>query len=169
MQPELLILEPNGWMPNNPCSPVILYRRVAGGEREALAREFEKRFGTHGWPPQWRDTVYDYHHYHSAAHEALGIAAGNATLALGGPNCAKVHVAAGDVLVLPAGTGHCRSEASSDFLVVGAYPAGQEWDICREAPSPAQRESLLTLPAPREDPVEGPGGLLTRIWRAKDL
>lgn len=169
MYTELLILEPNDWVPNNPRFPVIVYRQVAEGARETLAREFETRFKSHGWPPQWRDTIYDYHHYHSTAHEALGIAAGKATLMLGGPNAAKVEVEGGDVLVLPAGTGHCRTEASVDFLVVGAYPAGQEWDICREAPSPDQRQRIMSLAAPESDPVEGPGGLLTRIWRPEGL
>jgi len=169
MQTELHIFERNDWVPNNPSLPVILYRHAAEGEPEALAREFEKRFDKHGWPPQWRDTIYDFHHYHSTAHEALGIAAGNATLALGGPNSAKVEVAQGDVLILPAGTGHCRIDASEDFLVVGAYPAGQNWDICRDAPSPDQSRRILSLAAPPEDPVEGRGGLLTRIWRPLGL
>jgi uncharacterized protein YjlB len=82
---EEFLLEANGWVPNNPTLPVIVYRAVEHGDCEEIARAFDKRFADHGWPPDWRDTVYDYHHYHSTAHEALGVAAGKATLELGGP------------------------------------------------------------------------------------
>ncbi|MDA8049411.1 MAG: hypothetical protein M0002_05300 [Rhodospirillales bacterium] len=30
----------------------------------------------------------------------------------------------GDVVVIPAGVGHCAKKASADLLIVGAYPAG---------------------------------------------
>jgi len=162
--PETFLLTENDWVPNNPSSPILVYRDLASGDREDLARHVETRFAHHGWPPQWRDTIYDYHHYHSTAHEALGIAAGTTTLTLGGPGGRVVAVAAGDVLVLPVGTGHCRTAASADFLVVGAYPEGQDWDICREAPSPEARERIATFPAPACDPVTGAS--LTDRWPA---
>ncbi len=60
--PETFILTENDWVPNNPALPILVYRELAGGDCEELARHFEGRFAEHGWPPQWRDTIYDYHY-----------------------------------------------------------------------------------------------------------
>ncbi|MDX3910686.1 MAG: cupin domain-containing protein [Sphingobium sp.] len=129
-------------------------------EGERAAQQFEKMFADHGWPPQWRDTIYDYHHYHSTAHEALGVAAGTGTLMLGGPDGREITVRAGDALVLPVGTGHRRLEVSDDFLVVGAYPQDQDWDICRKAPTDDMRRHIRALAIRTRDPVGGAPGVL---------
>jgi uncharacterized protein YjlB len=164
VQPETLRLERNGWMPNNPDLPVLIYRATAKGSPEQLAASMEGQFQKNGWPPQWRNGVYDFHHYHSTAHEVLGFAGGRARLMLGGPNGHEVVMQTGNVLVLPTGTGHCCLEASSDFLVVGAYPPDQNWDICRTEPSPVAVARMKQLPFPESDPVSGEGGALGRLW-----
>jgi uncharacterized protein YjlB len=156
---------PGDRIPNHPSFPVLIYRGVgAAADGPGAARAL---FGEHGWGGSWVDGVFDFHHFHSTSHEALAVVAGAATLELGGPQGAAFDVAAGDVLVLPAGTGHRRATARDGFTVVGAYPAGQEdYDLLR-GDDPGEvvgaRERIAALPAPPEDPVGGAG---VREWAA---
>jgi uncharacterized protein YjlB len=145
-------------IPNHPRFAVLLYRgtglRDAGAAREG--------FAANGWTGAWVDGVFDFHHFHSTSHEVLAVVAGGATLELGGPQGRAFEVAAGDVVVLPAGTGHRRAAADGAFTVVGAYPEGQEdYDLLREADD-AARERIAKLDAPPSDPVGGEG---VATWR----
>lgn len=144
-----------GPIPNHPRFPVLLYRDVDVADVEA-------RFARHGWIGAWTNGVFDFHHFHSTSHEVLAVVAGRATLELGGPDGEAFDVTAGDVLVLPAGTGHRRAASGNGFTVIGAYPAGQEdYDLLREADD-AARERLAAVPVPEQDPVGGDG---VASWR----
>jgi uncharacterized protein YjlB len=160
--PEILHFAPSGGIPNNPHLPALLYRGALAAKAGPAAHE--KLFARSGWPPRWRDGVYDFHHFHTTAHEGLGIAAGGARLLLGGPSGQVVTVAAGDVVLLPAGTGHRLLEATVGFLVVGAYPLGQSADLERGPATAAMIRSIATLPFPDGGPI-GSDETYGRLWR----
>jgi uncharacterized protein YjlB len=161
-QVETHTFEGAGGIPNSPL-PVLLYHEVDAARE---ASECEKRFARNGWLGAWVDGIYSFHHFHSTAHEVLGIVAGSAAVVLGGPSGHRFDVRRGDVLVLPAGTGHCNAGSSDDLLVVGAYPNGMRWDLRRG--DPAERDEVLAniaaVPLPETDPVHGQDGPLTEMW-----
>ncbi|MFS2160351.1 cupin [Pseudomonas sp. Pseusp122] len=169
-QPQKLWFSDDGLIPNSHF-PVLLYRDVPLASTDKAAG-LEQLFNEHDWPAQWRAQVFDFHHYHSTAHEVVGVACGKARLLLGGPSGQEIEVVAGDVLVLPAGTGHCSLEQSDDFLVVGAYPRGQDnYDIQRAEPAnhqPSLRR-IGEVGFPAADPVQGPEGALMSVWGAVSL
>ena len=125
-------------------------------------------FASHGWGHgMWRNGVYDFPHYHATVHEVLGIARGHARVRFGGTTGEELEVVAGDVAVLPAGTGHQRLAASGDLLVIGAYPPAGTYDLCR-ATAETRERALATIPRvplPATDPLYGADGPLVALWR----
>ena len=155
----------DGQFPNSTL-PVVIYKQVLPQDKVS-AEDLETLFERNGWPPQWRDTVFTFHHFHSQSHECLGIARGNATLRLGGPQGREFRVLAGDVVLIPAGVAHQRVTASSDFMVVGAYPPGQEnFDTLRGQPDdrPKADQNIAQVPLPATDPVGGQDGPVVEKW-----
>jgi uncharacterized protein YjlB len=165
---ETMTLALGSDVPNSPL-PVLLYRAAFAAGPD-LASEIEATFHRNGWRGLWRNGIFGYHHFHDDAHEVLGIAAGSARVQLGGEGGPEVDVQAGDVVVLPAGTGHKRLSSRPDLLVVGGYPAGQEMFATRRAGEggPSVAERVAAVPLPASDPVEGGEGTLLRAWQAKD-
>ena len=165
---ETCRLEPNGGFPNNPSLPLLLYR---GALREPVPGEVEALLGENRWAGSWRNGVYGFDHFHSNAHEVLCCCAGSARVRFGGPGGPVIHVEAGDVAILPAGTGHGKEASSADFLVVGAYPLGQErYDMMRGDLAQAEQAAanIAAVPPPARDPIYGTGGPLLLHWAAPD-
>ncbi len=164
--PETLLFKDDGVIPNSRF-PVLLYHGVVPPGPDAVAA-FQALFGRNDWPAQWVDGVFDFHHYHSTAHETLGVAGGSAQLMLGGPQGREVTVQAGDVVVIPAGVGHRRLSSHEGLSIVGAYPTGQQWDLQRADPAAhdASVARIARVPMPTADPVTGRDGALLRLWRA---
>lgn len=159
MTARQIIFPTSEWVPNNPRFSVLVYK-VALTD----AKSFENLFAYNGWSGIWTNGVFDYQHYHSAAHEVLGISQGHATLLIGGPAGEAIKVKQGDCLLLPAGTGHRNMDSSADFQVVGAYPPGQQVDILTSAATAHQLSIIRTLPRPETDPVTGASGGLIECW-----
>jgi uncharacterized protein YjlB len=156
----------DGVIPNNSRWPLVLYRGAVALPRNLdPAAIMEDLFDKNGWGDSWRDGIYDYVHYHSRIHEVLGIARGKGTVRFGGNNGKTLQLKAGDVAILPAGTGHQCLAASADFLVVGAYPPTGTYDECTKSEEHAR--ALKTIPKigrPRKDPVYGSKGPLLTAW-----
>src|ERR1043166_5160882 len=96
-----------------------------------------------------------------------GLGGGRAGVRFGGATGEELEIAAGDVAVLPAGTGHQRLSTSSDLLVVGAYPPAGTYDLCR-ATAETRERALTTIPhvpLPATDPLYGADGPLMALWR----
>lgn len=163
MNVECFAFTDDGSIPNSRL-PVLYYRDVEQARDPASC---ERLFAGHGWAGSWRNGIYPFHHFHSISHEVLGIVRGGATVHLGGPSGRAFEVRAGDVLVLPAGTGHKNDGASADLLVVGAYPDGMAWDLRRGDPQEHDEvvANIERVPVPRTDPVSGSDGPLTERWR----
>ena len=157
-----IVLQDDGTYPNNP-RPLLLYAGAVPADPGGI----EHLFTANDWPSAWRNGVYRYHHYHSTAHEVLGVYSGSAEIQFGGPDGTAVTIRAGDVAVIPAGVAHKCLESSSDFRIVGAYPLGQRWDMCygKAGERPAAEQNIAAVPTPIKDPVQGKGGVLTRLWR----
>ena len=164
-EPLAIVFEDDGLVPNNPV-PFLVYKAavdVSSRPEETI----ERLFGGNGWGAMWRNGIFDYLHYHSTVHEVLGVASGSARVQFGGDRGTALDVAAGDVAILPAGTGHQCLSSSADFSVVGAYPPGPPVEITRATPA-NHAKALKTIPhvkLPKTDPVKGADGPLVKLWK----
>jgi len=162
------LLQDDGRIPNNPHLPLIVFEGALQFRSGDPALLCEQVFAANQWGSSWRNGIYAFHHYHSTAHEVLAIARGSARVQFGGESGPKIDVQPGDVVLIPAGVGHKNLGASGDLLVVGAYPPGQHWDLCRGTPDerPWAVQNITRVPLPTSDPVYGKQGPLTTHWPA---
>jgi len=168
LEPLTFIFEDDGLVPNNPM-PFLVYKGAISVDNGHPEKTIEGLFGANGWGDMWRNGVYDYLHYHATVHEALGVARGHARVRFGGGSGKEIEIAAGDVAILPAGTGHQCLSASQDFSVVGAYPPGAKMQVARPT-AENHAKALTTIPEvklPKTDPVMGAEGALVRLWKSK--
>jgi uncharacterized protein YjlB len=166
-KPDKIMFQDDGAVPNNARLPFVVYRSALDLQPAGdAAAAFEQLFHSNGWGESWRNGIYSYVHYHSSTHEVLGIARGRASVRFGGNSGATFELSAGDVAILPAGTGHQRLSASKDLLVIGAYPPGGTYDECRGSPQERERalHSIPLVPMPPTDPVYGAHGPLMEAW-----
>lgn len=155
----------DGHIPNSRL-PLLIYPHAVP-KQDADPETMERLLEKGGWPPRWRSTIFPYHHYHSTAHEVLAVASGEARVLMGGPKGDELTISAGDVIVIPAGVGHRRLASSPEFLVVGGYPPGEDWDLLRGLPGerPLADRNIEKVPMPKTDPVFGAGGPLLALWQ----
>jgi uncharacterized protein YjlB len=151
----------DGTIPNNSKYSVLIYHGAVKGMN---ANQIVRLFHKNNWGNNWIDGIFDFHHFHSNAHEVLGIAAGSAEVQLGGPKGKIFKLSAGDVVVLPAGTGHKRISASNAFSVVGGYPNGKSYDTQTEESNPL-KQNIARVGKPAQDPVYGNKGPLLNLWK----
>jgi uncharacterized protein YjlB len=160
----------NGLVPNHPKLPFIHYRGAVNVKKVAdPAAIFEQLFATNGWKGSWRNGIYNYVHYHPRTHEVLGVASGKARVRFGGGKGKIISLKAGDVVVLPAGTGHQALGASKELVVVGAYPPKGKYEEYKSSPSEHGRAvgMIAKVPLPKKDPIYGKEGPLRRLWMRK--
>jgi len=160
------LIKENGTFPNNPILPLLIAGQVFD-KSVVTAERFEQLFTSNSWPAAWRNGLYSVHHYHSTAHEALGIYSGWIVACFGGPGGTVLRAEAGDVIIIPAGVSHCNNEQSPDFRVVGAYPLHQRWDMKYGdvGERPVVDQVILDVPRPLADPVFGGDGGLKTLWK----
>jgi uncharacterized protein YjlB len=161
-EPDTFVFADDGAIPNSRL-PLLVYRQAVPADAAAI----ERIFTANRWPAAWRSGVHPFHHFHSDAHEVLGVAAGESQVQFGGPHGQVLTVRAGDVVVVPAGVGHCRQSESDGLVIVGAYPDNSMHHDLRRG-DPAEHVEVVhnvgTVPLPPADPVLGADGPLPRIW-----
>ena len=164
IQMETLIFHfaDDGFIPNNPKLPVILVRKAFSANPD----EIEMAFNKHNWRNSWVNGVFPYHHYHSNSHEVLGVKSGIARLIIGGENGEELTVHTGDVLILPAGTGHKKLENTDDFKIIGAYPDGMSFNVktAEDTDRPLVVDDIKQVPLPKTDPIFGNKGPIFSYW-----
>ena len=167
---ESFSFKKNKFFPNNEL-PVLLYRQAIEipKQKNVAAEIIQHIFIKNNWGNSWRNGIYNFHHYHSNTHEVLGICSGNASVILGGPGNRSIQLNPGDVLIIPAGVAHKCAKGSEDFLCVGGYPGGNDYDLYHGTAEEyeAAVERIKKIAVPSKDPVFGKEGFIKAYWKIR--
>ncbi|XEV01474.1 hypothetical protein FSHL1_006761 [Fusarium sambucinum] len=168
---EVYYFEQTEFVPNSRL-PLLVYRNVLPqplSEKSAkVFLENNQWFKGGAWGPVPR------HHFHPNTHECYAVTRGSSTLLFGvGPSedtelGRRVHVASGDVVIIPAGVSHCSTDFQDDYMYLGVYPKDSpKWknEYCRDANRcELLRDEAKAVVVPDWDPVKGHHGPLHQIW-----
>lgn len=169
LDPDLIvhIINDDGTFPNNARLPLLIYKQVFQFSGKGSPEFIEKTIKNNDWGGSWRNGIYPFHHYHSTAHEVLGVYSGTARVQLGGESGQELVINTGDAVVIPAGVAHKNIQSSHDFRVIGAYPPGQSWDMNygRKGERPDADQNIAIVPIPDTDPLLGISGPLMVHWK----
>jgi uncharacterized protein YjlB len=162
---QVIYLKDDGTFPNSHL-PVLFYKGALDVPFLFPANYVKKLFEDNNWTNAWDDGVFEYHHYHSITHEALGVYEGETVLQLGGEKGKKLKVEKGDVLIIPAGVAHKNLNEDDDIQCIGAYPNGMDYDMNygKQSERPQADENIKNIPLPTSDPVFGKNSGLLEEW-----
>ncbi len=162
------ILPDDGTFPNNGLLPLLVYQKALNLTEARSAANIMEFLETNGWVNAWENGIYDYHHYHSTAHEVLIITKGSARVQFGGPSGVAMLVEEGDAVIIPAGVAHKALDQYDGFKCVGAYPTGQEYDIKKGEDGEREEamKNIKQLGLPSTDPIYGIDGPLLQNWKS---
>ena len=160
------LIPDDGVFPNNGLLPLLVYRNALHLPDADRSKTVTEIFESNGWNNAWTDGIYDYHHYHSTAHEVLGIIQGSVRVQFGGPSGISLLLEEKDVVIIPAGVAHKNISGSDDVVCVGAYPDGQKYDMNYgdEKERPAADVNIKKTALPETDPLYGMYGPLLKNW-----
>ena len=167
IEPLTIVFADDGLVPNNPM-PFLVYKGAVDVANDHPEKTIEGLFGANGWGAhvaqrRLRLSALPRDGARSARRRARPCPG---TLRRR-PRQGTSSLSAGDVAILPAGTGHQCLSASRDFCVVGAYPPGPQMQVTRPTPE-NHAKALKTIPQvklPKTDPVRGEDGPLVRLWK----
>lgn len=161
-------LADDGEIPNNASFPLIHIRApFSRAGAVSTPEEALRVFDGNGWGGGWVNGIYPFHHYHARSHEVLANLGDTVDVQFGGRSGPVVAFEPGDVVLIPAGCGHCRIGEVARLIVVGAYPRGQEdWDLKRigEADYLQAQTEIPNVPMPQTDPLGGQAGPVFDYW-----
>jgi uncharacterized protein YjlB len=159
-------LKDDGVYPNSRL-PVLHYKQVLKLPHFFASSYIRNLFKVNHWSNSWKAGIFEYHHYHSNAHEVLGVYEGKAKLLLGGEHGVELIIERGDVLIIPAGVAHKNLSPENDVKCVGAYAEGKNYDIKYGKPGdrPHADRNIRNVNSPSRDPVFGLENNLSTSWR----